>query len=131
MFKIEELKLGGKYQLAFTEETDPGYSPECYYEGTGILELVDPSGYPKGTIRFKLPELNEVGYFGVESIVAEIKDAPGMPKNIEVIDSNDNGTLALVRDTDTGKCGLVSQTSFIPCKDDHTANIVFQLLKRE
>jgi hypothetical protein len=133
--KTEDLKIGVTYQIAFTEITDPGYSPDCYYEGLGILREFSPADYPRGTLKFDLIETNpmETGYFDSKNVVAEITIRGGkqMPKNIEVIDSNENGTLSIAMDNGTSTYGIISRHVFIPCKDKATANKVFALLRED
>lgn len=123
MFNPSDLILGAKYQLAFTAETDPGYDPDSYYEGTGIYRGPGGLNYPDGTYIFELPELgvNKLGYFGIESVVAFIDN------DITVLDSNENGTIALVY-KEPSIYGIITQGVFVPCKDQTTAKSVFQLL---
>lgn len=126
MFKPSNLILGAKYQLAFTEETDPGCDQNCYYEGTGIYKGPGGVNYPDGTYVFELPELgtNEFGYFGIESVVARIDN------DVTVLDSNGEGTIALAY-KEPSVYGIISQGVFIPCKDQITAEGVFKLLLKD
>ena len=73
----DEFEIGRKYLICFTEETDPGYSPDCYYEGIGILRCVDSIDNAPGSLFFELLETETTpsyGYFERRNVVTEIKD---------------------------------------------------------
>ena len=73
----DDLRIGRKYLICFTKETDPGHSPDCYYEGIGILRCIDPIDNAPGSLFFELLEVEtqpSFGYFEQRNVVTEIKD---------------------------------------------------------
>lgn len=73
----DNLRIGRKYLICFTEETDPGHSPDSYYEGMGILRCIDPIDSAPGSLFFELLETENApsyGFFERRNIVTEIKD---------------------------------------------------------
>ncbi|MDD4389682.1 MAG: hypothetical protein PHW03_02645 [Eubacteriales bacterium] len=70
--KIEKLQIGKKYFIDFNKKTNPGFSPECYYTGPGILVKINPDGYDPNTVEV-LGDDGDTGYYSPEDIAYEIK----------------------------------------------------------
>lgn len=72
MKKFNELKIGQKYLISFTEEKYPDFPKECYFEGIGVLTDKNPPLYKNLTLKFYLPEEQEYGFFDLDDIVIEL-----------------------------------------------------------
>lgn len=70
--KIEDLKIGGLYNIKYVDSSDPSRN----YLGTGILLAINPTGYGDNTLYFQLRDVEDYkeddGYFGIEDIVSEV-----------------------------------------------------------